>query len=288
MDSKNRIARSNVYAVFGRILAWQIKSNKDYEVLFAKAGLKDRAFLYEDYLTPYTDNGYGSQENRDYNPEYACLSLGEELEATPDVLMQFFNTILDDVDVLPNPLLFKLQNYLNELGFELKVEHDDGYMGCKYKYRLIPLSQGVIERKKDLDLLSSELEKMNPDLLALYNEALKNYGSGNYCSCIDNCRSLFESYFKQFDQANNNYAKGILAVTKEQVVENGKILSKKEDIFGYWLNNRKGANRYRLFVTLYSVMSGLGTHREEVATSEDALMLLRFTEDVLIWCFKKY
>ena len=55
-------------------------------------------------------------------------------------------------------------------------------------------------------------------------------------------------------------------------------------IFNYWLINRKGANRYRLFVSMYSAMSGLGTHGEEIPAKEDALMFLRMTEDRLIWC----
>lgn len=38
---------------------------------------------------------------------------------------------------------------------------------------------------------------------------------------------------------------------------------------------------------MYSVMSGLGTHHEDVASKEDALLLLRYVEDCLLWCFRK-
>lgn len=50
---------------------------------------------------------------------------------------------------------------------------------------------------------------------------------------------------------------------------------------------RKVINRFRLFQTMYSVMSGLGTHHEDVASKEDALLLLRYVEDCLLWCFRK-
>ena len=58
-------------------------------------------------------------------------------------------------------------------------------------------------------------------------------------------------------------------------------------IFSHWIDKRNGANRYRLFVTMYSAMSGLGTHGEEVPSKEDSLMFLRMTEDALIWCSQK-
>lgn len=31
----------------------------------------------------------------------------------------------------------------------------------------------------------------------------------------------------------------------------------------------------------------LGTHHEDVASKEDALLLLRYVEDCLLWCFRK-
>ncbi len=58
-------------------------------------------------------------------------------------------------------------------------------------------------------------------------------------------------------------------------------------IYTYWIDNKRGANRFRLFQTMYSVMSGLGTHHEDVASKEDALLLLRYVEDCLLWCFRK-
>ena len=130
------------------------------------------------------------------------------------------------------------------------------------------------------------LEQHHPDLVICYSEAVTNYGSGQYLSCIENCRSLFEGFFKKLD-AGSEYSKGVLVATGEQIIENGAALTSQKKIFEYWNKNKAGANRYRLFVTMYSVMSGLGTHREDVCTREDALLLLRMTEDTLLWCFRK-
>ena len=86
---------------------------------------------------------------------------------------------------------------------------------------------------------------------------------------------------------NNDYIKGILNATGETIIENGAQLTSIKKIYTYWITNKKGANRFRLFQTMYSVMSGLGTHHEDVASKEDALLLLRYVEDCLLWCFRK-
>ena len=137
------------------------------------------------------------------------------------------------------------------------------------------LSAGVVERQEDKSFLIKALEQHHSDLLRYYLEAISNYGNSEYKSCIDNSRSVFEGFFKKID-TENEYSKGILCATGEIVIDNSN--TQLSSI------NRKGANRYRVFVSLYSAMSGLGTHGEEIPTKEDALMFLRMTEDVLIWC----
>lgn len=81
--------------------------------------------------------------------------------------------------------------------------------------------------------------------------------------------------------------KGILIATDEHIIDNGSELKSKKKIFTYWLNNNKGGNRYRIFATLYSAMSGLGAHGEDNPVQEDALMILRMTEDIFLWYIQK-
>lgn len=178
-----------------------------------------------------------------------------------------------------------LKNYLEIIGYELTKERiEDEYYNDYYKYNLTVLSAGVVERQEDKSFLIKALEQHHSDLLRYYLEAISNYGNSEYKSCIDNSRSVFEGFFKKID-TENEYSKGILCATGEIVIDNSNTqLSSIKKIFNYWIENRKGANRYRVFVSLYSAMSGLGTHGEEIPTKEDALMFLRMTEDVLIWC----
>lgn len=287
VDTKERIARSNIYSIFGKLMNRLISNNDDGEVILKKAGLSSYVEEYENKLSPYWYNRGYQNQNDAYNPEYACMAICEKIEDDEETLLRFLNTILEGIHGIDEKQYEKLSNYLNVIGYELleKVEEDD-YYETKY-YSLIPSAVGAKQRNSDITYLRSMLLTHHVDLIVLYDEAISNFGSGQYVSCIENCRSLFESFFKKLDTVNNDYIKGILAATGETITDNGAQLTSIKKIYTYWIDNKKGANRFRLFQTMYSVMSGLGTHHEDVASKEDALLLLRCVEDCLLWCFRK-
>lgn len=287
IDTKERIARSNIYSIFGKLMNRLIDNNDDGEVLLKKAGLSSFIEEYENRLCPYWYNRGYQNRNDQYNPEYACMAICEKIESDETALLRFLNTILESIHQIDEQQYEKLTNYLNVIGYELleTVEEDDYYETINYS--LIPASGGAQQRNADVTYLRSMLVTHHSDLVILYDEAISNFGSGQYVSCIENCRSLFESFFKKLDTVNNDYIKGLLNATGETIIENGAQLTSIKKIYTYWITNKKGANRFRLFQTMYSVMSGLGTHHEDVASKEDALLLLRYVEDCLLWCFRK-
>lgn len=58
-DTKERIARSNIYSIFGKFIRRQIDNNDDGEVLLKKAGLSAFWDDYKNKLRPYWYNrGY--------------------------------------------------------------------------------------------------------------------------------------------------------------------------------------------------------------------------------------
>lgn len=288
IDSNERIARSNIYSIFGKLLKRQIKNNNDREIILKKAGLSSLLSTYKNQLEPYRFNRGYQNENNDYNPEYACIKICESLEKNEDDLLLFLNTILDGTNKIEEDLKEKLINYLGIIGYELEEELKDDYYDDLYAFKLIASVDGVQNRNKDISLMRNELNQYQSDLVGLYDEAISNFGNGQYVSCIENCRSLFENFFKQLDTQNSDYVRGILKATGEHIKDNnGNELTTIKRIYTYWIDNKKGANRFRLFQTMYSVMSGLGTHREDAASREDALLLLRYTEDCLLWCFRK-
>ena len=287
IDTKERIARSNIYSIFGKLLSRLIDNNDDGEIVLKKAGLSAFVEEYENRLCPYWYNRVYQNRNDQYNPEYACMVICEKIESDEEALLRFLNAILDDIHEIEDKQYQKLSNYLSVIGYELleTIEKDD-YYEIK-NYSLIPSSEGAQQRNADVTYLRSMLVSHHSDLVILYDESISNFGSGQYVSCIENCRSLFESFFKKLDTVNNDYVKGILSATGETITDNGAQLTSIKKIYTYWIDNKKGANRFRLFQTMYSVMSGLGTHHEDVACKEDALLLLRYVEDCLLWCFRK-
>lgn len=283
MDDFNRIARTNVYIIFGKLLDSIIKTNDDGEVILCKAGLSEFVGEYSCKLKPYTYNGSYQNSNTLYNPKAACLSIGKQLESDQKAMISFFNAILSETHYIEHDILNELISYLEELGLE--IISSGGF--SSQRYSIVALSRGSAEREQDMDYLSKELATKFPSLLIPYNEAVQNYGQGNSLSCIENCRTLLEQFFKAIAPAGGNYIDGMLSATAEVIYDdNGKKIESRDAIFKYWIDKKKGANRFRVFATLYSELSGLGTHEEESPSQEDALLLLRNTEDILLWCMR--
>lgn len=291
IDSKDRIARSNIYSIFGKMIYRIINNNNDGEILLKKAGLSSFLDNYGNKLCPYWYNRGYRNDNDNYDPEYVCLSICEEIESNEDILLGFLNLILEGIHEIDETVFARLTNYLGVIGYEMIVEIKTDYSDFDdfeiKNYHLVPSTQGAIQRNSDISYLRSTLITHHSDIINFYDEAISNFGAGQYVSCIENCRSLFEGFFKKLDPVNGDYVKGILAATGEKIIDNGASLTSIKKIYTYWIDNKKGANRFRLFQTMYSVMSGLGTHHEDVASKEDALLLLRYVEDCLLWCFRK-
>lgn len=285
-DSEDRIARSNIYIIFGELLRAQINDNDDGKLVLKKAGLSTFIDEIVYKLCPYSYNGVYRNENVDYNPEAACVLICEKIENNEDVLVRFLNSILEDIHEIKQETYGKLSNFLNIIGYEILIKEEGDVYYTRYNYELIPSARGVQLRNEDMTYLNNMLKTYHGDIAHLYKEAISDFGTGQYVSCVNCCRSLFESFFRKMDP-EEDYVKGILAATGEKVIENGNELKSIKKIYEHWLEYREGANRFRLFQTMYSVMSGLGPHNEEIPTKEDALLLLRYVEDCLLWCFRK-
>lgn len=287
MDSQEKIVLAKTYSILGKYFDRAIQQTEDGEIILRCAGLSSLVDEYKADLTPYYMNGTWKNDNPGYSPVRTCFAICQEIESNKQALGSFLKEIFDRTRRMEENDFEILSNYLEIIGYELTRQHiEDDYEDDLYKYQLTAFSDGAIERQEDKTFLLAALEQKHSDLLPYYLEAISNYGNSEYKSCLDNSRSVYEGFFKKLD-VQNDYAKGILAATGERVIDNSntQLVSIKK-IFTYWLDNRAGANRYRLFVSMYSAMSGLGTHGEEIPSKEDALMFLRMTEDILIWCLQ--
>lgn len=239
---------------------------------------------YSNYFNPYTYYRGYTNNNDKFNPELGMLKLCNRIKNEKELLNEFLNEIFRRIgDIENDSLLDQIKNCVELLGYELQIENTP----VGEQYSLQYLSTGEIERQQEMSVVRKELNLNYPEILGNYNEALETYSNGNFKSCIDNCRTAYEKIFVLLDSNNGDYSKGMLLATGETVIQDGAELKTRKKIFRYWLDKNKGANRYRIMATLYSGMSGLGPHGEENPSQEDALMILRMTEDVFLWLIQK-
>ena len=212
VDTKDRIARSNIYSIFGKLMKRQIDNNDDGEILLMKAGLSSFWKEYGDKFCPYWYNRGYRNDNDNYNPEYACMVICKRIESDEEALLRFLNLILDGIHNIEEEQFEQLSNYLGVIGYELllNIEVNEDFDYETKHYSLIPATSGAQQRNADISYLRSMLITHHSDLIVMYNEAIANFGSGQYVSCIENCRSLLENFFKKLDTTNNDYVKGIL------------------------------------------------------------------------------
>lgn len=287
IDSQEEIVLAQMAKLLTKYAKRIITHNGDGESLLRCAGLSSLVEKYDNLLTPYWYNGTWENPYPQFNPGLAINMICDEIKDNKMALGNFLNEFLSRVKNIDNCDVNKIENYLEVIGYRLEInnsEDDLGY-GSSYSYSLSPYTEGILNRREDCSFLVDMLNKHHGELVTYYREATSTYGNIEYQGCVSNCRTLLEIIFKKADSENNDYATGILNVTKESVDSSNSPRLSIKGIFDYWNINRKGFNRYRLFVTMYSLMSALA-HGEEVPTKEDALMCLRITEDILIWYFQ--
>ncbi|MGL4911032.1 MAG: hypothetical protein ACRC3Y_01240 [Romboutsia sp.] len=289
IDSQEKIVLAKMAKLLTKYSNRVIKENGDGKSLLECSGLSSLVDEYNAFLTPYSFNGQWKNDNSTFNAGQAINEICYKISSNKKALSMFLNEFLSRIDKIDSEDICSFENYLEILGFKLDIKEKYDFYGTKYEFSLSNYIDGVNERQKDVSYLLNMINEKNNGLITYYEEAISTYGNAEYQGCISNCRVIFEKIFAALDTVNNDYAKGILISTKESVPVGSSTTPKmsSKGIFTYWLENKKGFNRYRLFVTMYSLMSALGSHGEEIPTKEDALLTLRVTEDILIWYFQQ-
>jgi len=276
-DDDSSIAEFKIYEYLGTVLDAAIYNNGDGEAILSCAGISSLIPQYQKMLTPYSYNGQWQNNNVQYNPGKFFIEVFPVLDEKHRFLL--IKAIVERANFygLDED---KLSNHLAVLGYSLDASNDS-----RSKYTIFQTRKGAAERSKDVVLLEKKIQSDFPSLYYIYDEALSTFGNAEYKSCIDNCRTLYEKITQALTGDGSD--KAALTLSQELVTDDtGARITSKEKIFKYWLDKKKGANRYRYFTTLYSVMSGLGTHGEEEPSKADAVLILRALEDVLVWILK--
>lgn len=278
-DDDSTIAQFKIHEYLGNIFDYAIQKNGEGEIIFSRAGISSLIPQYKNMITPFSYNGQWENPNVRYNPVKVFLEVFPELDDKHGFL--FIKAIVEYTNLSrPDSCKDKLSNCLSVLGYSL-TESSESRSG----YTIFPTSKGAAKRAADIILLERKIKNDFPELYHVYDEALSTFANGEYKSCIDNCRTLYENITQALTGDSSD--KAALTLSGETIMDgSGTVLTSKKEIYKYWIDKRKGGNRYRYFTTLYSVMSGLGPHGEDEPSKADAVLILRALEDVLVWILK--
>ena len=174
---------------------------------------------------------------------------------------------------------------------------DIGY--SDYQLVLKPFTQqGAITIDRNPSLLMDWLETEFPAVALSYKEALENYIKGNPVSCISTCRNIIVGICDDSKDDETKWLKGLQKLSTDTYIENVQV---PKHIIDDSANKKLGIqnvkfkfSRFLTIYQLYSLSSNLGPHinegpmidsilYREKATMNDALWILRMTEDLLIW-----
>jgi hypothetical protein len=240
-------------------------------------------------------------------------SIIEEIDIM-DLLNDDLQNTLGRRDSFENPLEHIFKQYPNDKCLEIihkeaKKEFHDlvrnlhilnldiGYLD--YHLSLKPFTQqGAVELDRNPSLLMDWLGSNFPSVALSYKEALNNYISGNSVSCISTCRNIIVGIFDDSKDDDTKWLKGLQKLSTDKYIE--KVNTPKHIVDGS-ANKQLGIenvkfkfSRFLTIYQLYSLSSDLGPHINEGpmidgvlhlehATMNDALWILRMTEDLLVW-----
>lgn len=179
----------------------------------------------------------------------------------------------------------EFKNSLKVLNLDLEIVNEKN----KIKI-LLKRFAGTPELEKEKSKLSEWLNGLDKKFEDMYEEALKNYIEGNVVSTISSCRNLITGLFTLAKDNETKWLMGLKKVSTDKNIEN---ISNPSDIINKKLDNNKYP-RFKIIYYLYSLASDLGAHALEApkidgeiefedVTLSDAHLVLRMTEDALIW-----
>jgi hypothetical protein len=314
LDNIKEIAIANIAANIHKLLP---TSNSLWHEILACSGQKELYNKYFKKLNPYNYSGSYEHENPQYSPFDGIYGVLNDIYATGNI-EELNSVLLNSLSRLDYFMLFNIQDgkyveFVNEferMRRKLSPKDFNTFLEDNFREEFIKLrnclnilgltlivndnktvtvnviTDGTVQRVKDVLSLENWLEVNFPETYSSYNDALNGYKNSRPASCIEGCRATLTGFFSHF-KVTENWFNGILAITKENY-SNPEVISKMNDASKIFRDSKSGElSRFKAIYRIYSMQSDLGTHRNEGVVEEpnmaDALMNLRFTEDVLLW-----
>lgn len=280
-----------------------IKKNGELKKILKCSGLANLYEDYSDYLEPYWYNGTWENKREEYSVFIGLDNIFTELLKSNET--KKLSLLLVELGKNINPSITekyyeedKYKQYVDELtnlyqllGYNLTMHHDE--------FDVMPLTGGS-EKISDVYGLEQWLFSGFPEIYDSYEGAIDAFVSSNFGTCIEACRTTLTGLFSKY-KGPDSFAKwfrGTANIAEEydganmQDIKNHLDALGKKDLSDFFEENATGNyKKTRAIYSIYSMLSDYGTHRQEgtveTPSKEDALMMLRMTEDIMIWIFQK-
>lgn len=314
MEQKE-IFLSNIASIFHKT-HFIVKEDGEFMRILRCCGLGVEYEKYKQYLEPYEYNGKYRNNNCRYSIYLGLENIFKDLYSNGkfELLMDLLKEIIENINPIIlsniNPYTFgekirysdenryetnliELFNLYKMIGFNIEFKHDKTIEATL-------INEEGYKRVESIFSMEAWLNENYKEVYKSYEGAITSYKEGHYGTCIEACRTTLTGLFSFF-KGEDDYAKwvrGVANISEEVNIENvgelGSIIREEgkkalSDLFG---ENAEGSfKKTRAIYAIYSMLSDYGTHRGEgaieVPTAEDALMMLRMTEDIVIWVFMK-
>lgn len=260
------------------------------------------------YLEPYSYNYYNGRTYENPQPEYDLFigldNIFTELYSNNniDTIIELLTEITKNFNqnlsafIYEDKSLRKRFNELNNLymllGLYINID-DESITVTHY-------SSNNSLKTTTLFGLEEWLYNNYSDVYDSYTSAISSFTTGHYGTCIEACRTTLVGLFSKH-KGTEGFAKWLRGISNlageldnNTLVELNNEIAKlsKSDLAEFFNENKNGKfTKTKAIYTIYSMMSDYGTHRNEgtveTPTHEDSLMMLRMTDDILLWIYMK-
>lgn len=279
------------------------KKNGELKKILKCSSLANLYDDYSDYLEPYWYNGTWENKREEYSVFIGLDNIFTELLKSNET--KKLSLLLVELGKNINPSITekyyeedKYKQYVDELtnlyqllGYNLTMHNDE--------FDVLPLTGGS-EKISDVYGLEQWLLSGFAEIYDSYEGAIDAFVSSNFGTCIEACRTTLTGLFSKY-KGPDSFAKwfrGTANIADEydgsnmQDIKNHLDALGKKDLSDFFEENATGNyKKTRAIYSIYSMLSDYGTHRQEgtveTPSKEDALMMLRMTEDIMIWIFQK-
>ena len=192
----------------------------------------------------------------------------------------------------------KLRRNLNLISLDIHFEDNE--------FTIMSFTERTEVNDFDLNLITRWLAEKYPEVCKSYEAARKAYSSGDESGCVTHCRNILTGIFTYNKQEGREWYSGLQkACKKDKNILNVKNLKNikqmKYDSHSADREHRYKYPRFRMISEVYAITCDLGAHINEgnvtetndeikvdleEVTLEDALWILRMTEDILIWLYQ--